>query len=258
MPAWFSQGSFGAADFLFFEAGESRMFRMVLNIKKQIYREIKERDAKDLAVAEKIKRGLLADGWGEFIPKKSITLNTGKIEGVKKVVAEIIKRVNILGFKPKIITIEGSSGTGKSSTARGLAEKLNGVLFSAGEVFRYMTLVKLKTGRENFKSAVKNLHYEIADSAAILFLGAKNISESLRSELRSPKVEKIVPAVARNTHGIVLDLISREIEKMKVKSGQCLIVEGRSFFVDFIQSDLRVKLVADIKVRARRRAKQKD
>jgi cytidylate kinase len=154
-----------------------------------------------------------------------------------------------------IITLEGISGSGKSSTAECLAKNLGAVRFSFGELFRYLTYLKLVKGIDNLEAEFKSMSYHYSGSKLFLYHGTKNISKTLASALRSPEIERNVPKVAEITQKPSIELFAREIALLG-KSGRKVIIEGRAFTLDFLPSDVRIKLRCDARIRAKRRLKQ--
>ncbi len=220
---------------------------------EKIKEEILERDRKDLAMDQEVRTRLLQEGFIFFKPLNFIEIDGGRIDGVENVVDEIKKRINGINIRPEVISVEGLSGVGKSSTARVLAEKLGGVVFSAGEIFRFLTFRKLSG--ENVEEIISELSYFVVDKEIVCLYRDQEIAKTFARELRTEAVNKEVPNVAKTSQGIVLRFIKNEIERLKRNElgSRAVVVEGRAFFLDFLFSDLRVRIVADIETRAKRR-----
>lgn len=219
---------------------------------QQVLKAIQDRDNKD-ARLEKINRAkLLKLKLKLYKPKRVLTVNTGKIEGVDKV-AQYLKTQ--LKKAENIITLEGVSGSGKSSTAELLAGKIGAIRFSFGELFRYLTYLRLVKGIDDLEPVFKKLRYRYSGSTLSLWHDKKNVSKSLDQELRDPKIEALVPKVAEVTQKPSIELFAKEITVL-ADSGHKIIIEGRAFTLDFLPSDVRIKLRCAASVRAKRRLKQ--
>jgi CMP/dCMP kinase len=219
---------------------------------KQVLKAIQDRDNKD-ARLEKINRAkLLKLELKLYKPKRVIAVNTGKIEGVDKV-AQYLKKQ--LKKSEKIITLEGVSGSGKSSTAGLLADKIGAIRFSFGELFRYLTYLRLIKGIDDLNPIFLKLRYRYSDSKLSLWHDKKNVTKSLDQELRDPKIEALVPKVAEVTQKQSMELFAKEITLL-ADTGHKIIIEGRAFTLDFLPSDVRIKLQCAASVRAKRRLKQ--
>ena len=219
---------------------------------RQVLKAIKDRDSKD-ARLEKINRAkLLKLGLKLYRPKRVLLVDTGKLEGVPRVVDHICKH---LRSSENVITLEGISGSGKSSTAELLADKINAVRFSFGELFRYLTYLKLVKGVNELEPIFEKLYYRYSGSKLFLWHGRRNVTKSLAKQLRDPGIERMVPRVAEVTQKPALELFAREIGVLG-RSGRKIVIEGRAFTLDFLPSDIRIKLRCDARIRARRRLGQ--
>ena len=222
---------------------------------KKILKEIKSRDKRDAQIDKANRVSLKTTGLKEQKPKKSIEVNTGKLIGVSNVVKFIKEK---LSDKDKIISITGMSGTGKSTTAERLKKELGAVKFSMGEIFRYLTYLKIKNTKSeiDFKEIIKNMHYKMETDGLNLFDGNLNITKSLKKELRLAEIDIGVPKTASITQELVLSFMAKEISQLTKQTSKRIIMEGREFTLDFIPSDLRINLVADACTRAKRRTAQ--
>ena len=93
-----------------------------------------------------------------------------------------------------IITIDGPSGTGKSTTARILAEKLNYLYIDSGAMYRAITYDLLKN---NIKPTDLKSIVELTKAADMkfegeeFFLNGKNVSAEIRSIEVTNKVSNV-------------------------------------------------------------------
>ena len=225
---------------------------------RKILNELRLRDKKDLAIDRKNRRELIKEGLKLRRPKRIIKIDTGKIIGVENVVNLIISK---LDKKSRIISVEGLSGAGKSSTAELLQKKLKAFRFSMGEIFRYLTYTtnyKFTNTqiREQTSKILKNLSYQVKANQLCLFDHKKNITKNLAQKLREPLIESKVPEIAALSQKLVIQFVAEQLEKFKKRSKRKILIEGRAFTIDFLPSDLRIKLAADPLIRAKRRLGQ--
>lgn len=228
--------------------------KMLKRITKQAVSEVLqlllERDLKDMEIDHENRIRLEQEGLVPQFPKKIIKIDTGRINGIKNVTNIIIGE---LAAEDKIISLEGVSGSGKTATADALKEKLDALKFSMGEVFRYLVYCRERAGENNFLRIISRLNYRIEDNELCLFDEAENISVKTADELRLLEIERQLPDVAAQTQRIVIEFIAREISRLREVSDRRIVLEGRAFTLDFIPSDIRVKLIADPSIRADRR-----
>jgi len=212
-----------------------------------------ERDLKDMEIDRENRAKLELEGLALCSSKKTIKIDTGRVGGIENVVNLIAGEA---GPDDKIITLEGASGVGKTSTAERLAEKLGAVKLSFGEVFRYLTYLALKengSGDGLFREAIGRLFYSVKDDSVELMDEQKNISVFLADELRSAEVERKLPEIAGRTQALVIGFLQKNLESLRADSDRKILIEGRAFSLDFLPCDLRVKLIADPSIRADRR-----
>jgi cytidylate kinase len=230
-------------------------------IKKQeinkIFKQLKERDRKDARIDKTNKEKLVEEGLGSISPKRFLEIDTGKIKGIENV-AEIIKSEITPDYK--IITLEGMSGAGSSTTAEKLQEDLGMMKFSLGEIFRYLTykIQNEEIAEQDIENTLENFSYQIEKDQVCLYDCETNITQGLGEKLRSPKIDSHIPEIASLCQKDTIQLMQKEIAKLKnTKMRKLILIEGRSFTLDFIPSDMRVKLTADPSIRAERRWAQR-
>lgn len=217
---------------------------------KEIEKAIIERDKKDAKIDETNRRELVKAGLKIIQPKKLLKIDTAEVVGVPNVVNIIKKEI---GTDYHIISIEGESGCGKSSTAKMLAEEIDAILFSMGEIFRYLTYVRLADNDFEIKEELNSLEYRIVEDKLCLHKKTRNISSELKNELNSHKIDLEVANTAKESQHEVIEFMSKTIPKIARDSGKKIVLEGRAFTLDFLPCDLRVILFANIEVRAVRR-----
>jgi len=153
-----------------------------------------------------------------------------------------------------IIVIDGPAGSGKSSTARAVADKLNLQYLDSGALYRTLTLLYIRAQEEG-KEFFSLLHdqritFNYKDGAFYTFINEEDVSR----EIRSVKVSNHVSEVAAipDSRKVVNQLMREAVEK-----GGYYIAEGRDLGTAvFPDADLKFFMTADVEERARRRYKE--
>jgi hypothetical protein len=70
---------------------------------------------------------------------------------------------------------------------------------------------------------------------------------------RSQNFQNLVVETAEKYQKEVIEFCAKEITKIKENSKTKILIEGRSFTLDFLPSDLRIKLFADAPIRDKQR-----
>ena len=152
-----------------------------------------------------------------------------------------------------IIAIDGPAASGKSTTAIGVAKRLGITYLDTGAMYRAVTFgliendIKFEDSSEldNYLKQIK-LKLSETKSGIILKLDGRNISEEIRSSMVTENVSE-VSALKNVRHAMVL------IQRKIAKKNDC-ILEGRDIgTVVFPNADFKFFLIADEKVRAKRR-----
>ena len=152
-----------------------------------------------------------------------------------------------------IIAIDGPAASGKSTTAIGVAKRLGITYLDTGAMYRAVTFgliendIKFEDSSEldNYLKQIK-LKLSETKSGVILKLDGRNISEEIRSSMVTENVSE-VSALKNVRHAMVL------IQRKIAKKNDC-ILEGRDIgTVVFPNADFKFFLIADEKVRAKRR-----
>lgn len=148
-----------------------------------------------------------------------------------------------------IITIDGPSGTGKSTTARILAEKLNYLYIDSGAMYRAITLelIKNEIKPTDLKSIV-----DLTKAADMKFegeefiLNGKNITKEIRSLEVTNKVSNV--SAIKELRKILVD------KQRAFAKDNNVVMDGRDIgTVVFPEAKFKFFLVCDLKVRAARR-----
>ena len=151
-----------------------------------------------------------------------------------------------------IIAIDGTAGSGKSTTAKELAKRLNFFHIDSGSLYRVVTyfciLNKINSKEDELlKIALNDISIEL-DNKNIL-LNGKDVSSEIRVHNVSSSVSKYsANIIIRNK----LSHLQRELAK-----GKDVVVEGRDIATNvFPEANFKFYLSATAEVRADRRYSQ--
>jgi cytidylate kinase len=155
-----------------------------------------------------------------------------------------------------VIAMDGPAASGKSTTARLVAQRLGYLHVDTGAMYRAATLKVLRAGiptsdAEAVAALIESSHVELRDSGGRLrvFLDGEDVSDAVRT----PEVTRAVSAVSSIRR--VRDVMVREQRAMGREGG--IVLEGRDIgSVVFPDADLKFFLVAGINARAERRRKE--
>ena len=152
-----------------------------------------------------------------------------------------------------IIAIDGPAATGKSTSAKLLSKKLGFTYLDTGAMYRCVTLLILKNNVEiknhsHLDSLLMQFQLDIKKNKKdyLFFLDGEDVSTKIRSTDVTNNVSAVsaLPVVRKK-----LVSIQREIAE-----NQDSVVEGRDIgTVVFPNADIKFFIVADTKVRAKRR-----
>ena len=153
----------------------------------------------------------------------------------------------------RVVAIDGPAGSGKSSVARALAERLGLECLDTGAMYRAVAFAVLRAGGDpaddGFSASVARTIDFRAEAGRVLVDGV-----DATVEIRSPSVSRAVSPVAANP-SVRAELVARQREWARRRGGG--VLEGRDIgTVVFPDAAVKVHLVADPDVRALRRARQ--
>jgi cytidylate kinase len=150
-----------------------------------------------------------------------------------------------------IIAIDGPGGSGKSTVARSVAERLGYRHLDTGAMYRAVTLLAMRAGVAGDDDATASLAREMTlemDGSLILN------GEDVAAAIRTPDVDACVSAVSA-IPAVRANLVERQ--RLWALNGNGAVVEGRDIgSVVFPDARLKVYLTADAGERARRRLEQ--
>jgi cytidylate kinase len=169
--------------------------------------------------------------------------------------------------KGGVVAIDGPAASGKSSTARAVAEALGFAHLDSGALYRGVTLVALREaarrGRRD-EDPLAALDPETilraAEDRGLMLqpdgagFAAYLEGEPVDAEIRGPVVTRHVSAVSAVP--VVREWVNSRLRAM-VRTGRDVVVDGRDIgTVVFPDADLKVYLTATPEARARRRLSQ--
>lgn len=155
-----------------------------------------------------------------------------------------------------IIAIDGPAGSGKSTTARAVARRLDYMHLDTGAMYRAVALAFLNAGSEpsaeQGKIILPELKIDIGHSASgmQIQLNGKDVSK----EIRAPEVGQMASLVGQ-LPAVRSKLVA---EQQRIGHAQSLengvVLEGRDIgTVVFPDADLKIFMVASVATRAQRR-----
>ncbi|MCY3549260.1 MAG: (d)CMP kinase [Candidatus Poribacteria bacterium] len=148
------------------------------------------------------------------------------------------------------IAMDGPAGSGKSTVARRIAEKLGLLYLDSGAMYRAVTFLAIQEGLEanspKLIDRVKACHIEFSDNGKTILLNAENVSV----QIRTPAVNRRVADVAK------IPEIRREIvaHQQRIGAEGNIVAEGRDLTtIVFPNADFKFYLDASVTERAKRR-----
>ena len=149
-----------------------------------------------------------------------------------------------------IIAIDGPSASGKSTTAKGVSNKLGFTHIDTGSMYRAVTFGLsheniMFDDRDTIVSYLRNLDLKF-DSNGHILLNGKNVSSAIRTVEISSKVSKI---------SAIPEIRSKMVDFQRNIAGRSnCVLDGRDIgTVVFPNADYKFYMVADINIRAQRR-----
>ena len=170
-------------------------------------------------------------------------------------------------MKGGVVAIDGPAASGKSSTARAVAEALGFAHLDSGALYRGVTLVALREaarrgreGEDPLAALDPETILRAAEDRGLMLqpdgagFAAYLEGEPVDAEIRGPVVTRQVSAVSAVP--VVREWVNSRLRAM-VRTGRDVVVDGRDIgTVVFPDADLKVYLTATPEARARRRLSQ--
>ncbi|MBI2710202.1 MAG: (d)CMP kinase [Actinobacteria bacterium] len=153
----------------------------------------------------------------------------------------------------RVIAIDGPAGSGKSTVARRLADRLGLGYLDTGAMYRAVTFAALRRGidpadADDVAKLVRSVDVEVGRDEVMV----DGVDASI--EIRGPEVTRAVSIVAANPE-VRTELVRRQREWVGARGGG--VLEGRDIgTVVFPDADLKVYLTASPDVRAARRSQE--
>ncbi len=151
-----------------------------------------------------------------------------------------------------VIAIDGPAGSGKSTTAKLVAQKLGFLYLDTGAMYRAITFKALETGidvndEESLEKLTKGsaIRFQNEEGVNRILLDGRDVTE----EIREPEVNKNVSYVSMHKK------VRKLLVEMQKRMGQenDLVAEGRDTTTVVFPGAFKVYLDANLKERARRR-----
>lgn len=163
---------------------------------------------------------------------------------------------------PLVVAVDGPSGSGKSSTARGVAQRLGLAYLDTGAMYRAITWALLERGVD--LSDAESIAKAAGD--VVLRAGTDPVAPTIEADgvdvsgpIRGADVTSKVSLVAAvpEVRAILVEAQRSAIAEAVASAGNGIVVEGRDIGTAVApDAPVKVYLVADASARARRRASE--
>lgn len=157
--------------------------------------------------------------------------------------------------KKIIVAIDGPAGSGKSTAAKLLAEKLGCIYLDTGAMYRAITYTVLANNVaddiDKLISLVRSLDIklEFKEGVTVVFVNGENVTD----KIRTPEVNAKVSDISK------IPEVRAELVKIQRSLGEkgSIVAEGRdTTTVVFPEADVKIYLTAELDTRAQRRLKE--
>jgi cytidylate kinase len=156
-----------------------------------------------------------------------------------------------------IVTIDGPAGSGKSTTAQGVAEELNYVYLDTGAMYRAVALGFLRVNAEASQAGAKEVlsdtevDVQYQNDQMHVFLNGEDVT----GNIRTPEVGAVVSDIS--TLRVVRKRMVREQRRIGFEQEEAhggVVLDGRDTgTVVFPDAPVKIYMEADLSERARRR-----
>ena len=152
-----------------------------------------------------------------------------------------------------IVAIDGPAGSGKSTTAKGVAEKLGYLYLDTGAMYRAATAAVLAASIDSddelaVSDCVETIEIDFDETGRLIFLNGVDVSQTIRGQEVTQNVSTVsaYPQVRKR-------MVSMQ---RGIAGHRDSVVEGRDIgTVVFPEADFKFFIVASIEERAERRQK---
>ncbi|NWF90280.1 MAG: (d)CMP kinase [Ignavibacteriaceae bacterium] len=159
-------------------------------------------------------------------------------------------------FRRFIVAIDGPAGSGKSTSAKLVAQKLGFLYIDTGAMYRAITFLAMEKNILNSQNEVSKLA-ETCVMKLRFVEGKTQIhvdDKDLTKEIRSPEVNAKVSEISK-IQGVRQALVQKQREMAAENAG--VVMEGRDIgTVVFPNADVKIYLIASLDERSKRRAKE--
>lgn len=145
------------------------------------------------------------------------------------------------------IAIDGPAGSGKSTVAKKIAEKLNIIYIDTGAMYRAMTLKLKDIDKKFYEEACNNTNIEFINNK--IFLDGKDVSSQIRSE----EISKLTSDISK------IDFVRKKLVSIQkeIADKNSVVMEGRDITTVVLpDADYKFYLNASSEIRAKRRTLQ--
>jgi cytidylate kinase len=161
-----------------------------------------------------------------------------------------------------IITIDGTAGSGKTTTAKEVARRLGYLHVDSGAFYRAFAYAACRLGLASPAGVVpamrvpqlaaQNVGAEIRDGSVVVTLDGR----ALDDELRTPEVSACASKVSAFPE--IRERVDALLRRIAMEHGDGIVCEGRDMgTIVFPHAELKIFMKADPEVRARRRLLQR-
>jgi cytidylate kinase len=157
-----------------------------------------------------------------------------------------------------VVAIDGGAGSGKSTTAKGIAQRLNFFYLDTGAMYRAITLKYLQNGGcteaidvKLIKELIEKTNIDLRQENDENHVYLDNNDVTL--EIRTPLVNDLVSPISA-----VPEVREWMVEKQRaIAKGKNVVCEGRDIgTVVFPNAQVKIYMQAELEVRAQRRLKE--
>lgn len=156
-----------------------------------------------------------------------------------------------------IIAIDGPAGSGKSTTARRVADRLGHLYLDTGAMYRAVALAFIEAGREPTADDAREvlpqvrIDVDVGEDGMHVMLDGEDVTDRLRTPAVSEMASRVSALRAVRDEMV---RAQRRIGHRYREEGGGVVIDGRDIgTVVFPDADLKVFMIAEAEERARRR-----